>query len=790
MKKHILSIIITIIVWILALYSLPARAQEPLTQTIRGQIVDTDTRSPLPGATIMVVGSEPLLATTTDMDGYFVLPKVPVGKVDILIRYLGYEEQLIPGVVVSSGKETQLNLSLQESFKQLDIVEVTPDSRDPEDFTEMSIVSSTTFSVEEARRSPGSFNDPSRMASTFAGVSTDPQGNNDIVVRGNSPKGIQWRLDGIEIPNPNHFADEGATGGAINVINSDMLSNSNFYTGAFAPEYGNAYSGIMDLELRTGNKGKREYSITAGVLGLEASAEGPFVKGKRSSYLVNYRYSTLTLLDQIGLVDYGGVPEYQDGLFKFHMPTKKAGVFSVFGVGGFSQIQDESENDEGKIDDRFLFKSFMGVVGIKHSYPINNNTYISTDYSTAINGNFNEGEELDEDNNEFFLYYKDNMKRYTNALNTAITHKFNSRHTLKAGVGMRLYTFNYEASWTDDEDDAHELKTYLKEKGNATLLNAYGSWKYRITENLTMVSGLHYQHFMLNNAFSIEPRASIKWQFTEKQSLFGGMGLHSKLETLTNYFSLVPDEFGNTSQPNKDLKLAKSAHFVVGYENRLTPHMSFKVELYYQHLFHVPVEDNDTSHISLLNSVGYFTDVSLVNEGTGKNYGVELTLNRTFARQYYFTFTASLYESKYTALDGIERNTVFNGNFSLNAIGGKEFNVGKPEKHRTVGITARLTWAGGPRYTPILLPESILAGEEVLDTDNRYSRHAIDFYKLNLAVYYTRDRKRVTHTIKLDIENVTNHQAKLFPDYNDSTHGIEYSSQMPILPVVRYTLQF
>lgn len=790
MKKHILSIIITIIVWILALFSLPAQAQGTLTQTIRGQIVDTDTKSPLPGATIMVVGSEPLLATTTDFDGYFVLPNVPVGKVDILVRYLGYEEQLIPGVVVSSGKETQLNLNLQESFEQLDVVEVTPDQRDPEDFTEMTMVSSTTFSVEEARRSPGSFNDPSRMASTFAGVATDPQGNNDIIVRGNSPKGIQWQLDGVEIPNPNHFADEGASGGAINIINSDMLSNSGFHTGAFAPEYGNAYSGIMDLELRTGNKGKREYSITAGVLGMEASAEGPFVKGKRSSYLLNYRYSTLTLLDKIGLVDYGGVPEYQDGLFKFHMPTKKAGVFSVFGVGGFSSIQDETENSAGQIEDRFLFKSFMGIVGIKHSYPISANTYISTNFSTAINGNFNEGEELDEDNNEYNIYYKDNMKRYTNAINTAITHKFSSRHTLKAGLGARIYTFNYLASWSDDDDENDVVKTRLDENGNATLLNAFVSWKYRITQNLTMVSGMHYQHFLLNNAFSIEPRASIKWQFSEKQSLFGGFGLHSKLETLTNYFSLVPDELGNTSQPNKDLKLAKAAHFVVGYENRFNVNLSLKVELYYQHLFHVPVENSDTSDFSLLNSWGYFTDVNLVNKGTGRNYGMEITLNRTFANQYYFTFTASLYQSKYSALDGIERNTRFNGNFSLNAIAGKEFNVGKPEKHRTLGITARLTWAGGPRYTPVLLPESIVAGEEVLDEDNLYSRRTLDFYKLNLAVYYTRDLKRVTHTIKLDIENVTNHQAKLYPDYNDGTHSIEYSSQMPILPVLRYTLQF
>lgn len=774
---------------IITLFTGSVFAQD-LTQTIRGQIVDTDTKSPLPGATIIIPGTEPMLATTTDLDGYYALNNVPVGKVDLIIRYLGYEEQMIPNVVVSSGKETQLNITLQESFEQLDEVVVTGDERFSEDPLEMSMISSTTFSVAEAQRSPGTFNDPSRMASTFAGVATDPQGSNDIIVRGNSPKGIQWRLEGIEIPNPNHFSDEGTTGGAINVLNSDMMANSAFHTGAFAPEFGNAYSGIMDLELRTGNKAKREHSITAGVLGMEATTEGPFVKGKRSSYLVNYRYSTLTMLDKIGLVDYGGVPEYQDGLFKIHLPTKNGGVFTVFGLGGFSQISEEGTDSIGEITDRFLFKSYMGVVGIKHAYPISANTYISTDYSTSINGNLNDGQDTQDDTNEWYTYYKDKMQRLTNAFNTSVTHKFNSRHVLKAGVGARLYSFNYQSSWADEMEGESELIERLNEKGNALLLNGFVSHKYRITPELTMVNGVHYQQFMLNNAFAIEPRTSIKWQFSDKQSVFGGIGLHSKLEPLPTYFAKITDDQGISTRPNKDLEIGKAAHFVVGYENRLATNLNLKVELYYQHLYDVPVENVDTSHISSLNEWGYFNDHDFVNRGTGRNYGMELTLEKYFARKYYFTFTASLYQSKYTALDDIERNTRFNGNFSLNAIGGKEFNVGKPEKHRTIGITGRFTWAGGERYSPVLLAESIAAGEHTVDETRRYSKRALDFYKLNLAFYYTRDLKRVSHTFKIDVENATNHQAKLYEYFDEDTETIEYGSQMPILPVLRYTLNF
>lgn len=778
------------LLWALVLISFSSMvmAQQPLTQTIRGRMVDTDTKAPLPGATIIIMESDPVLGTTTDMDGYYVLPNVPVGKVDVLVRFLGYEEQVIPGVVISSGKETQLNLQLQESFEQMDVVEINPDKRSTEDLTEMSLVSSTTFSVEEASRAPGTFHDPARMASTFAGVATDPQGNNDIVVRGNSPKGIQWRLDGIIIPNPNHFADEGNTGGAINALNSDMLSNSSFHTGAFAPEYGNAYSGIMDLELRTGNKGKHEFSLTASTFGLEASAEGPFQKGKRGSYLVSYRYSTLTLMDKLGILDFDGVPEYQDGIFKIHLPTKNAGVFSVFGMGAYSKIDQSTEDDDGLVYERYNFQSFMGVVGAKHAYPINNNTFISTDYSFALNGNINNGEEREVEETPFTTYYKDDMKRYTNAANVSLTHKFNSRHILKSGIGYRLYNFDYATSWKDQEDEV--LRTRLKAKGNASLINAFVSWKYRITKTLSMVSGLHYQQFLLNNAFSIEPRVSARWKITEKQALFGGVGLHSKLEPLTNYYSIVYNQVGEATYPNKDLKLAKAVHYVLGYEYNFFPDFRLKVELYYQQLFHVPVEDDPNSSYSLLNSTGFFSDKVLVNDGKGRNYGMELTLEKFFTKQYYFTFTASLYEAKYTAKDNIERDTRFNSNFSLNAIGGKEFNIGKKERHRMIGITARVTFSGKSHYTAVLLEESRAAGYEVLDEANPYGTNGDYFFKLNLGVYYTRDLKRVSHTFKIDVENLTNYKAKIAEYYNSRTGEVEYGTQLPILPELRYTLNF
>ena len=577
---------------------------QDLTQNIRGRITDLDSKAALPGANIVVLGTDPLIGTTSDIDGFYLLKDVPVGRHDLLIKFLGYKEKYISNIVINSKKEIQLEIELEESIEKLDEVVVKPGKESAESLNEMSLVSARVISVEETKRSPGTFNDPARMASTYAGVTSDPEGDNSIIVRGNSPKGIQWRLEGIEIPNPNHFSDEGTSGGPINVLNSDMLSNSSFHTGAFAPEYGNAYSGIMDLQLRTGNKGKPEFSISMGALGLEASAEGPFKKESNSSYLVNYRYSTLTLLNKIGLVDYGGVPEYQDGLFKIHVPTKKAGIFTLFGLGGYSHIDQDFTRSDGEVYSHSKYKSWMGATAIKHAYPINDKTYISTNLSFSLKGDATDADHINDDEDSFYKSYADDMNRNVTGLASSVTHKFNARHIIKTGAGLSIYNFNYKMGWHEDEID--DFVTKLNTKGVSGAINTYVSWKYRILDNLTMVNGLHYQQFLLNNSYSIEPRSSLKWNFRSDQSVYAGIGLHSRMESISQYYSIHYDDEGNESTPNKNMELAKSAHFIAGYQNSLTPNLNLKIEAYYQHLYDVPVEDDPKQFLFIIKLIGLF----------------------------------------------------------------------------------------------------------------------------------------------------------------------------------------
>ncbi len=273
-----MKIIIWILIIALTFIFIESTFAQESTKSIRGQVFDKDSQMPLFGASLVIADSDPQIGTTTDMDGEFNFGKLPVGRYDVIIYYLGYETNVITNVLLGSGKEVVLNIELTESVVNLEEVVVNGKKNKSEVINQMATVSARTFTVEETRRYAGSISDPARMASSFAGVTGDPSGNNEIVIRGNSPRGMLWRLEGVDIPNPNHFAEEGSTGGPISILNGTTLDNSDFFTGAFPAEYGNAYSGVFDVSLRNGNNKRREYSIQAGLMGLMVQLKGLSVR--------------------------------------------------------------------------------------------------------------------------------------------------------------------------------------------------------------------------------------------------------------------------------------------------------------------------------------------------------------------------------------------------------------------------------------------------------------------------------------------------------------------------------
>ncbi len=753
-------------------------------QTVRGTVLDADSRQPVFSASIALLGTEPALTATTDFDGRFTIADVPTGRVALRVRAMGFEEQTLPNLLLVSGKELVLNVLLQSAVKQIDEVTVTATKPKGELRNDMATLSARKIGVEETSRIAGGINDPARMVSTFPGVAGDPAGDNTIIVRGNSPKGVLWRLEGMEIPNPNHFTEEGSTGGPINVLNSDMLDDSEFYTGAFAPEYGNATSAVFDMRLRNGNDKKREHTLKVGVLGTDFTTEGPLPGVEGGSYLANYRYSSLALLDGAGIVDFGGVPDYTDGSFKVNMPTAKAGSFAVWGLGGLSHIKQEDLAGDtlfglGK------YRSRMGVVGLTHTRTLGDRSYVQSGFTLSGNGSramYSETstpEDLDLEPR-----HESALDKWTFRASATLNNKLSAKHKLRSGVIVSVD--NYRMASTSWDESAGRMMNELNTTGAATTLQAFASWKWRWNERWTMTSGLHLLHFALNKATSVEPRAGVRFQQKPGRAFTMGAGLHSRTEPVMTYLAQGMDANGARYTPNRHLGLSRAAHFVAGFEQMLAPDLQLKGEVYFQHLFNMAVENDSTSAFSLVNSTDWFTNTPLVNQGVGRNYGVEVALEKFFTRGYHFMITGSLSDARYTALDGVWRNSRFNIGTVANVLGGKEWNVGKD---RTLMAGMRYSLVGGQYRTPINLDASIAAGEEVAG-GAAWSEKGDAVHKLDVVLSYRLGRKNASHEFKMDVQNVLNAQTAVYRYFDKRKGNVQDVPQLSLLPVIQYTLRF
>ncbi len=750
--------------------------------SIRGLVLDADTRIPLIGVSIVVACSNPLIGTVTDESGAFHFHRLPVGRYDLLIYYLGYESRTVSNILLTSGKEEVVRVELTESLIELEEVTIRASQHNGEPLNQLAAVSARSFTMEETKRYAGSFHDPARMAASYAGVTADPGGGNEIIIRGNSPRGLQWRLEGVEIPSPNHFSEEGATGGPISILNSTTLDHSDFLTGAFPAGYGNALSGIFDLNLRKGNNEKREYKLQVGMIGFEGSAEGPLVKDGRASFLVNYRYSTLAMFKAAGIRIAGdAVPEFQDLTFHLDLPSKKAGTFSIFGLGGISKIHEEYS--DWKND----FATDMGVLGVKHLYIIHSKTYIITTFATTTSRNHRWYKEQ-AFTDAFQLMNRENFTYQNFGGSVTLNHKFSPRHFLRTGFAYTISMFDLFTDYYDEQDSV--MVRMVDQDGHTGYWQAFASWRYRITGDLSLNAGLHYLHFNLNGNYSLEPRVGLKWQFAPAQSISAGAGLHSRLETLTNYLAEKELGEGIVIQPNRHLEISKARHYIIGYQNNISKNFMIRGELYYQDLYDVPIEDDPTSSFSALNYAYGITTLSLSNGGTGNNYGVELTMEKCFSRKYYFLLTSSLYQSKYRAGDGIERDTRYNGNYVFNLLGGKELTLGKGPYPWILGLSGRIIWAGGQRHTPIDLEASRNQGKTVRRQELAWSEQYDDFIRFDFKAGFIQNRQKSTHSIELDIQNLTN-RLNIMGDYYDPEEDmIDTWTQMGIIPSIIYRVEF
>jgi hypothetical protein len=751
-------------------------------QTVKGVVVDKESLLPLIAASIYVVGSEPPLGATTDENGRFRIENVPLGRRSLIISSIGYEDGIVQEVVVGSGKEVDLKVQLTESLIDLSTIEVVTTRLNGTPNDEMATVSAQSFSVEQTKRYAAAINDPARMALSFAGVASGDDESNEIIIRGNSPRGLLWRMEGIEIPNPNHFSEEGSSGGGISALSVNVLANSDFYTGAFPAQYGNASSGVFDLRLREGNNDKREYAFQAGVLGVDLAAEGPLGPKGGASYLANYRYSTLAVLENFGvtITGEGSKTIFQDATFKLHFPNKKGGYLSIWGLGGISGDRFQLEGNP----ETSSFESNRGVVGVNYFHRLSEKSYLEgiVSYSATRSDD-------DFDSGQGFVF----DDRFVNrALRGSLRYnqKVNARQTFQAGIiGQQL---GYEL--LEEIVNNGERTTNLSQDGNTYFLQGYAQYKYRFGQNVTATGGIHASYFGLEGQQSVEPRLGLQWNYKPGHSINFGAGLHSRLEALPVYLAEVQQPDGSFARLNRGLPLQQAAHLVVGHNWRFHKDWRWKVEAYYQELSKVAIATADVTDPfgvteSSINFSDGFANAELAPDGTGRNFGVESTVERFFTGGWYALAATSLFRSRYTPRDGVERPTRFASDFVQTVLAGKEWTIGK-QKINTIGLNLRLSWSGNNREAPIDLEASRIEGRTVRDWANNYGQSLPNYFRLDTGIRYRKNKGNRSWVLSLDIQNVTNRGNAFRQFYNARLDEISTFTQLGLIPVLNYRLEF
>ncbi|MEM9895153.1 MAG: carboxypeptidase-like regulatory domain-containing protein [Bacteroidota bacterium] len=763
------------------LYALQVNGQNAVAGQIRGQVLDRSTGESLPFSTVHLVGTDPIIGTVADYEGHFALQDIPIGRYTIRFSFSGYETYDERDVLVTSGKEVVIKVAMKTAVNALDEIIVTPTVNKLKTVNELAGISARMISVEEANRYAGGFDDPARLASSFAGVSSGIQ-SNGIVVRGNNPGALLWRMEGLEIPNPNHFADLSTFGGGgLTALSSQMLANSDFLMSAFPAPYTNALSGVFDLSMRSGNNESREHTFQAGLLGIDLASEGPVGKAG-SSYLFNYRYSTLGLLEPI-LPENAGGTNYQDLAFKFKMPTRSAGTFQFWGLGlidnsGQQILEDTASWRYVSDQTQDRIRQFMGSAGLKHLLYIGKSTFLESDVAFTSNGLDLTSDRVDALN---ILRREENISNtnWNFILQSRLNKQFENGNLLEFGV--RSYILNYNLALQQRESDL--LQTFVDDKGSSSLNSIYATSKLRLSQNLFFEGGINTQYFALNKQLVVEPRASLEWE-KGRHTLGMAYGLHGRIERLNYYLNRDVEGI----QQNRYLGMTRSHHFVGSYGILLRENRRVLIQPYFQHLFDVPVSRGSSfSFINLQND--WFINEELRNSGRGRNYGIDVTMEQFLTNGLYYTVSGSLMKSQYRGGDNVWRNTLFDrgyiGNFSL----GKELIVGS-NRSNILGLNVRITYQGGLRFTPIDERSSLDSRSVIEDEEKAYSEKFSDDLIVHFSASFRKNRARYSSIWMLSILNASMVEEFQAFEYNSQTNRIDRLAEAVVIPNLSYKIEF
>jgi hypothetical protein len=529
-----------------------------------------------------------------------------------------------------------------------------------------------------------------------------------------------------------------------------------------------------------------------GSLGVEFASEGPFKKGGSASYLFNYRYSSMALAgDIIGgdLRDVGGM-RYQDLSFKINLPTRKAGVFSLWGIGtsdGFVNNLPDDLSDYDYIPTESTARQYMGAAGLGHKIFLSGNMYLKSTFAVT-HANNHTMTDLFDSNRQNPQRIQDMLDRNTSLIfRSYLNTKFNARHTNRTGITLTglLYDDNYNIVPNLPYANGEPMTNFADANGNSLLVSAFSQSSYQINKHLTAQYGLNVQYFALNRRWTVENRASIRWQPVVRHLFALAVGAHSRHERLDYYFVTTPET--GDSMVNIDLDFAKAYHVVLSYDWHVSDNVHFRVEPYFQHLYNVPVVPG--SGVSIINQTDFYMTHHLVNGGKGQNMGIDFTFERYLKDGFYYMLTASVFDSKYSGGDGVWRNTRYNRHFLTNVLVGKEWMLGR-NRQNVLGVNLRLNWMGGGYYTP-LDDAASLAEQRPVEDESRTmgSEHPAAFIA-HATVSYKINRPGLAHEFGVKMLNFTGQKEFVNFDYNYRTGQMDRTTAAISIPNIYYKISF
>lgn len=767
------------LLFLLGLLTVPLlHAQDP-RGTVRGRVVDARSGAPLPDAAVLLLPSDPPVGTTTDSLGRFTLREVPVGLYTLRVQRLGHGTLLVPELWVRSGKETVQPVALEPAAIGLETFTVTALARE-----EPEPLGVRTFTVEQGLRYPAMFQDPARLVTSTPGVAAPNDQANHLMVRGNGPNANAWLLEGAEIVSPNHLGNAGTasdlptlTGGGVNILSAQMLGPSRLRTGVAPVAYGNALGGLMDMELRRGNTREREWTVQAGLIGLDVSTEGPIGKSDKAFHLVNYRYSTLGVLSAMG-VDLGDEAiTFQD--LSFHVGTRlgERGELRVFGMGGMSRNVFEADRDTAtwefdKDSKDITYTASMGAAGTTLRLPLGARSTFS---STVVwSGTYQDREETE---------FNTALNPIAARSSSLYERKLSAIAQVEGAVGAR---FRYGVGGSTMERVVENL---YRQEVAGWLLRPFAHARFDVTEHLQATAGLAFSRFTFNNSELLEPRAGLRWRMAKGRSIGVNYGVRGQLpyQHLMNLgnFTLLPS--------SREVGLMRSEDLAIGYDHAVNERLSFRLEVYDQRITQV-AQLAPGINLSMDESMGTVNvwDAPLllpqVATGTGRNTGVELSMERAFERGWFLRMNGTVFQSSYTDRQGVERDTRWNSQWMANAMGGREWRSAKEDRVRTWGVSGRVFAMGGQRYSPFEVQDRRFP--VVMPTGPAFSAQFNDYFRADLRVYRKLDRGGRTGQWALDLQNVSNTRNEAFRYYDRRQGAIVTRYQLGLIPNLSYRIEF